>query len=259
MGNSRLVNYTLISKHKNSPRKKKIDTITIHHMAGNLSVKTCGEIFQKKRRSSNYGIDSKGNVGLYVDEKDRSWCSSSYANDHRAITIEVANDVIGGNWHVSDVALNKLIELCFDICVRNGIKRLNYTGDKKGNLTMHCWFSPTACPGPYLKEKFPYIAERVNAKLYAIKPEEHDDTSIASFLPKRGYFKCGDSSNNVAKVAKFMRKVFPSYTSRKALGKIYGPNIIRAITEFQKRTGLKPDGYLGPITLNKLIDYGFKI
>ena len=167
MSNSPLVNYVKISPNKNSPRNHKIDTITIHHMAGNLSVETCGNLFASPSRqaSANYGVGSDGRVGMYVEEKDRSWCSSSGANDHRAVTIEVANDQIGGNWHVSDTALEKLIELCADICKRNGIPKLNYTGDTKGNLTMHKWFTATACPGPYLESKFPYIAEQVNQRL----------------------------------------------------------------------------------------------
>ena len=136
-------------------------------MAGNLSVETCGKIFASSARqaSSNYGIGSDGRVGMYVEEKNRSWCSSSPSNDHQAVTIEVANDETGGDWHVSDKALAKLIDLCADICQRNGIDRLNYTGDTAGNLTMHCWFSATSCPGPYLKSKFPYIAEEVNKRL----------------------------------------------------------------------------------------------
>jgi hypothetical protein len=77
----------------------------------------------------------------------------------------VANDEVGGNWHVSDTALSKLVELCADICRRNGIPKLNFTGDKSGNLTMHKWFAPTACPGPYLASKFPYIAKEVNKRL----------------------------------------------------------------------------------------------
>ncbi|MEG0897421.1 MAG: N-acetylmuramoyl-L-alanine amidase, partial [Ruthenibacterium sp.] len=110
----------------------------IHHMAGNLSAEQCGALFAtaKRRASSNYGIGTDGRVGLYVDEANRSWCSSDAANDHRAVTIEVANDQIGGNWHVSDTALAKLVELCTDICRRNGIKQLRYTGDKFGNLTI---------------------------------------------------------------------------------------------------------------------------
>lgn len=168
MSNSSLVNYTKLSPNCNKPRNHAIDTITIHHMAGNLTVEQCGAVFASDSRqaSSNYGIGTDGRVGLYVDEANRSWCSSSGANDHRAVTIEVANDNTT-TWHVSDTALNKLIDLCVDICQRNDIKKLNYTGDKTGNLTMHKWFAATACPGPYLESKFSYIAQQVNAKLGA--------------------------------------------------------------------------------------------
>ena len=168
MSNSSLVNYTAISPNSSNPRKNKIKKITIHHMAGNLSVETCGRIFNSKNRqaSSNYGIGSDGRVGMYVEEKNRAWTSSSPSNDNQAITIEVAND--GGantNWHVSDKAIAKLIDLCVDICKRNGIASLNYTGDANGNLTRHNMFVNTTCPGPYLQSKFPYIASEVNKRL----------------------------------------------------------------------------------------------
>lgn len=168
MSNSKLVDVTIISPNS-SARTAKIDTITIHHMACNLSVEVCGAGFQAKSRkaSSNYGIDTDGRVGLYVDESRRAWTSSNRDNDNRAITIEVANDGGSPDWHVSDKALAKTIDLCVDICQRNGIKKLNYTGDTSGNLTMHKWFAATACPGPYLGGKFPYIAQEVNKRLSA--------------------------------------------------------------------------------------------
>ena len=167
MSNSPLVDYVKISPNSTNPRNSKITAITIHHMAGNLSVESCGEIFAARERqaSSNYGIGSDGRVGLYVDEANRSWCSSNRDNDNRAVTIEVANDTVGSDWHISDAALAKLIDLCVDICQRNGIPRLNFTGDKSGNLTMHKWFAPTLCPGPYLESRFPYIAVEVNKRL----------------------------------------------------------------------------------------------
>ena len=167
MSNSSLVNYTQFSPNCSKPRNHSIDKITIHHMAGNLTVEQCGGVFAPSSReaSANYGIGTDGRVGLYVDEANRSWCSSNSANDNRAVTIEVANDEVGGDWHVSDTALAKLITLCSDICKRNDIAKLNYTGDKSGNLTMHKWFAATACPGPYLESKFPDIAEQVNALL----------------------------------------------------------------------------------------------
>ena len=167
MSNSPLVVYTKLSPNCNKPRNKKIDAIVVHHMAGNASVETCGNIFANPSRqaSSNYGIGSDGRIAMYVEEANRSWCSSSGAIDHRAITIEVANDGGNPNWHVSDKAFESLVNLCADICKRNGIEKLVYTGDKSGNLHMHKWYAATACPGPYLGSKFPELAEKVNSIL----------------------------------------------------------------------------------------------
>ena len=97
MSNSSLVSYTKLSPNCSKPRNHKIDTITIHHMAGNLSVETCGNVFAttSRKASSNYGIGSDGRVGLYVEEVNRAWTSGNRANDNRAITIEVANDDAG--------------------------------------------------------------------------------------------------------------------------------------------------------------------
>ena len=147
---------------------KKVIKITPHHMAGNLSIEACGRLWQTagRRASSNYGIGTDGRIGCYVDEENRSWCSSSSANDNVAITVEVAND--GGantNWHVSDSAINSLINLMVDICKRYGIKKMNFTGNANGNLTLHKYFAQTSCPGPYLESKIPWIADQVNKKL----------------------------------------------------------------------------------------------
>jgi len=171
MSNSKLVNYTKISPNS-SARTAKIDRITIHHMAGNLSIEACAAVFQNTSRqaSSNYGVGTDGRVGLYVDESRRAWTSSNRDNDNRAVTIEVANDGGAPDWHVSDKALEATIALCVDICQRNGIRKLNFTGDKSGNLTMHKWFSNTECPGRYLGGKFPYIADEVNRRLSAAQP-----------------------------------------------------------------------------------------
>ena len=167
MSNSSLVSYTKLSPNCDHPRNHAIDKITIHHMAGDLSVETCGNLFAKPsyEASSNYGIGSDGRVGLYVDEGDRAWASASPSNDNRAVNIEVANDATGGDWPVSDAAYSKLIDLCVDICQRNGIKALNYTGDADGNLTEHRMFTATACPGPYLHERMGRIAAEVNNRL----------------------------------------------------------------------------------------------
>lgn len=181
MSNSPLVNYTKISPNRTSPRNHKIDTITIHCMACDLSVERCGAVFAKRTRmaSSNYGVGSDGRVGLYVEEKDRSWCSSNKANDHRAITIEVACEPVAP-YKVTDAAMAALIELVADICRRNDIKQLLWKGDKsligqvdKQNMTVHRWFAKKACPGDYLYGKHGYIAAEVNNRLgvTAAQPE----------------------------------------------------------------------------------------
>ena len=200
MSTSPLVNYTKISPNSSNPRNAKIKKITIHHMAGNLSVEACGAEFTKTSRqaSSNYAIGSDGRVGMYVEEKNRAWTSSNADNDNQAITIEVANDVIGGNWHVSDKALAKLIDLCVDICERNGIDRLNFTGDVKGNLTMHKYFASTSCPGAYLESKFPYIASEVNKRLS--NPLEKD----LRILVKNGVINSPDYWLNTAPKVKYL-------------------------------------------------------
>lgn len=149
MSNSSLVNYIQLSPNFTPMSNKKNEIIVIHHMAGKLSVEQCGAVFAptSRKASSNYGVDGDGRIGLYVEEKNRSWATSSKACDSKAITIEVANSVVGGNWAVSNKALSSLINLCVDICKRNGIKQLNYTGDKHGNLHMHRWYAATGYNG----------------------------------------------------------------------------------------------------------------
>ncbi len=175
MSNSSLVTYTKISPNKTVMSNKKITHIVIHHMAGCLTIQQCGNVFANKNRqaSSNYGVDSDG-IGLYVDEKDRAWTTGSREIDQKAVTIEVSNSETGGDWPVSDVALKNTIKLCADICKRNGIKELKFTGDKSGNLHVHRWYQSTLCPGPYLYGKMPYIASEVNKILNgsAEKPAE---------------------------------------------------------------------------------------
>lgn len=175
MSNSPLVYYTKISPNKNSPRNHAIDTITIHCVVGQLTAAQIGSIFQsttpQKRCSSNYSVDVNGKVGMYVEEKDRSWCTSSSSNDNRAITIEVASDTTHP-YAVRDNVYEALIELVADICKRNNIKRLLWEGNpnlignvQRQNMTVHRWFANKACPGKYLYDRHPDIVKRVNAKL----------------------------------------------------------------------------------------------
>ena len=133
--NSKLVSYTKISPNRNINRNHKIDTVSIHCVVGQCSVETLGSIFASasKEASSNYGIGYDGRIGMYVEEKDRSWCTSSASNDNRAITIEVASDTYHP-YRVNDVAYKSLIKLLVDICKRNGIKRLVWSTNKSERM-----------------------------------------------------------------------------------------------------------------------------
>lgn len=166
--NSPLIEYAYLSPNADFPREGEIKKITIHHMAGEMTLEECGKMFGNHDRgaSSNYAIDSDGRIAIFVEEQNRAWTSSNRENDSQAVTIEVSNDELEGDWHVSDNALDSLIELCTDICRRNDIQMLNFTGDTNGNLTIHSMFSDkTDCPGPYLKSKLPYIVDEVNKRL----------------------------------------------------------------------------------------------
>lgn len=166
--NSPLIEYAYLSPNADFPREGEIKKITIHHMAGEMTLEECGKMFGNHDRSasSNYAIDSDGRIAIFVEEQNRAWTSSNRENDSQAVTIEVSNDELEGDWHVSDKAIDSLIELCVDICRRNNIQMLNFTGDTNGNLTIHSMFSDkTDCPGPYLKSKLPYIVDEVNKRL----------------------------------------------------------------------------------------------
>ena len=186
MSNSKLVSYTRISPNKTAPRNHKIDTLTIHCYVGNVSVESMGEWFAQAsaQASANYGIGVDGRVGLFVEEKDRSWCSSNRANDNRAITIECASDTVEP-YKINDKVYVSLIKLCTDICKRNGIKELKWRGNRaligqidKQNMTVHRWFANKACPGNYIYSRLGKIAAEVNANL-GVKTEDTSNSSSA--------------------------------------------------------------------------------
>ena len=149
MGYSALTNAAIMSPNHSGSRYNSISKITIHHMAGNLSIETCGNVFLNPNRqaSSNYGIGSDGRIACYVDEENHPWTSANWENDDRAITIEVANSETGGDWPISQEAYASLIRLCADIRNRYGIYPY-YDGTPSATLTEHCMFVATNCPGP---------------------------------------------------------------------------------------------------------------
>ncbi len=189
--NSPLVFYTKLSPNHSGQRTHSIDRITPHCVVGQCSVETLGNVFLPKSRqaSSNYGIGVDGRVGMYVDEKNRSWCSSSAANDQRAITIECASDT-AEPYAFKDVVYQRLIELCTDICKRNGKTRLLWLGDKSKTLnyspkqdemvlTVHRWFANKSCPGDWLYAHMGDLAERVTAALGDQAPASLDNATAA--------------------------------------------------------------------------------
>lgn len=191
MSNSTLVSYTKLSPNNSGKRKHCIDRITPHCVVGQCSIETLGNIFAPTSRqaSSNYGIGVDGRVGMYVDEGNRSWCSSSNANDQRAVTIECASDKTAP-YAMNDTVYQSLINLCVDICKRNGKTKLIWFGDKdkalnyepKSNemvITVHRWFSNTACPGDWLYSRLGDLAEKVTAQLGGSTPVSTPD------LPKK--------------------------------------------------------------------------
>ena len=170
MSNSSLITYKKISPNKNSPRNHKIDTISIHCYVGQCTAKSGCDYFANSsvQCSPNYVVGYDGSIGLSVEEKDRSWCTSSPSNDNRAVTIEVACEP-KHPYKVTDKAMKALIELVADICKRNGIKKLLWKGNPSligqvgvQNMTVHRWFANKACPGDYLYGKHSYIANEVN-------------------------------------------------------------------------------------------------
>ena len=171
--NSSLATVKVLSPNHSGQRNHKIDTITIHCVVGQCTAERIGEIFQSKSKktSSNYGIGYDGTIGLYVEEQNRSWCSSSASNDNRAITIEVASDKTEP-YAITDKAYSALIDLLADICKRNDIKELKWEADKsligqvdKQNMTVHRWFANKSCPGAYLYDRHSQIAKEVNERL----------------------------------------------------------------------------------------------
>ncbi len=253
--NSSLVTYTKISPNKTSPRNHVIDTITIHCMAGNLSVETCGNVFAptSRKASSNYGIGSDGRIAMYVEEKDRSWCSSNAANDHRAVTIEVANDGGAPDWHVSDKAMASLINLVTDICKRNNIKELKWQGNKaligqidKQNMTVHRWFAAKACPGEYLYNKHSYIANEVN-KALGISTNTSAPTQNSS--SSRNYLMKGDKGEDVKILQENLN--YMGYSCGNVDGN-FGAKTDAALRKFQSTYKLVVDGKYGTNSKTKL-------
>ena len=186
--NSPLVVYTKLSPNHSGKRTHAIDRISPHCVVGQLTAESLGNIFANSSReaSSNYGIDKDGRVGMYVEEKNRSWCTSSNSNDQRAVTIECASDTKHPYW-MNDKVYNRLIDLCTDICHRNGKDKLIWFDDKNKSLnyepksnemiiTVHRWFANKSCPGDWLYARLGKVADEVTKRLNSLDSKEDADT-----------------------------------------------------------------------------------
>ena len=256
MSNSSLVNHTKLSPNHYNGRNHSIDTITIHCVVGQCSVETLGSIFANASReaSSNYGIGFDGKIGMYVEEKNASWCSSSYSNDNRAVTIEVASDTYEP-YAVNDKAYNALIELVTDICKRNGIKKLVWSTDKNTrinhlngcNMTVHRDYANKSCPGDYLYNRMGDIASKVNKKIgsSATNSEGEENTMEA---------KLNDKNNFVWVIKKdlILLKKLGVITQGVDDNYAFGSGTLEAIKQVQKKAGIKVDGICGTETVKAI-------
>lgn len=277
--NSSLVAYTRRSPNHSGMRKYPITRISIHCVVGQVTAEALGALFASSsvQASSNYGVDKNGRIGLYVDECNRSWCTSDWDNDNRAITIETASDAYDP-YKVTDAAYKGLINLIVDICKRNGKNKLVWFGNKsqslnynvKSNelmLTVHRWFANKSCPGDYLYNLHPQIVKEVNAILAGSKsapsvPQTNQNgstnggsntvTVTFNFLAKSGYTSSG-------KQVKTWQRLMNAYGYKGKDGKAltvdgeFGANTDYATRAFQKAEGLEVDGIVGTNSWKKAL------
>lgn len=186
--NSSLVKYTSLSPNHSGQRTHSIDRITPHCVVGQLTAEGICACFPKGREAScNYGIGKDGKVALCVEEKNRSWCSSSAENDQRSVTIECASDSTAP-YAFNTAVYNALIELCVDICKRNGKNKLLWLGDKTKTLnyasksgemvlTVHRWFANKSCPGDWMYSRMGDLATTVTKRLSGVSGGDSTTTT----------------------------------------------------------------------------------
>ena len=214
MSNSSLVSYEKLSPNHSGERTSKICRITPHCVVGQCSVETIGKMFsfQEHKASSNYGIGSDGRIGMFVPENMRSWCSASRANDQCAVTIECASDA-SEPYTMNDAVYKSLVELCIDICKRNGKTVLLWMGDKektlsyspKSNemvLTVHRWFANKSCPGEWLYSRLGELAETVTKEL-----SENNENEDIIYRVQVGTFRNKQNAENY--LSKIKKSGFP--------------------------------------------------
>ena len=245
--NSKMVVHTKLSPNHSGKRTHSIDRISPHCVVGQVTAESLGNIFARSsyQASSNYGIDKDGRVGLYVEEKNRSWCTSSNANDQRAVTIECASDT-SSPYRMNDAVYQTLIKLCTDICRRSGKKKLLWFGDKNKTLnyspasdemviTVHRWFANKSCPGDWLYSRLGDLANKVTAELGGSTESVETEVMLVK----------GDRGSAVMEMQKMLIACGYSCGDCGADG-IFGNDTLKAVLAFQRAAGLSVDGVYGP-------------
>lgn len=260
---SSLVFVTIPSPNQSGKRVYPLTRISVHCVVGQTSASSLGYLFVDPDfgASSNYGVGYDGKIGQYVPEANRSWCTSSYDNDNRAITIETASD----NYHpykVTDKAYKALIELLVDICKRHGKKKLIWLGDKTKSLnyqpksdelimTVHRWFANKSCPGDYLYNLHPTIAAEVTKRLGGSSKITATTDLTFNVSARAGY-------TNVPAQIKMLQRLLRDIQYKGKDGKEltinskFDENTEYAVKNFQKKNGLTVDGIVGAATWKKL-------
>lgn len=256
--NSSMVSFTLISPNRYRNRGHAIDRISIHCVVGQCSVESLGYLFaqRSKEASSNYGIGYDGRVGLYVEECDHSWCTSSFENDDRAVTIETASDTYAP-YRVTDAAYKTLLDLCTDICRRNGKKKLLWLGTKEATLayqpksdemllSVHRWWANKACPGEYLFQRHGKIAEEVTKRLSGSAPVNGNEVcNVTLPVLHRGM------DSGYVRTAQILLNKYNNAGLAEDGG--FGPATERAVIAYQRSRGLAADGWIGAQTWSQLL------
>lgn len=265
--NSSLATYTKLSPNNSGLRTHTIDRISPHCVVGQTSIQSLGSWFELRstRASSNYGIDKDGKIGLFVEEKNRSWCTSSSANDNRAITIECASDTTDP-YAMHDCVYTSLIKLCADICKRNGKtkllwipdanKALNYTPKSDEMLiTVHRWFANKSCPGDWLYSRLGSLATQVTKMLAgssSTSEEKKPSTSTATTpVTKKTHSTLKLNSPEYEEI-KLLQTYLNKFGASLVVDGLFGIKTYLAVREFQKSYDLFVDGIVGPNTWGKL-------
>ena len=267
IADSKLVSVVVPSPNHSGKRIYSLTRVSVHCVVGQVYASSLGNMFASAgyEASSNYGVGFDGSIGQYLPESYRSWCTSSYDNDNRAITIEVASDTFEP-YRVTEKAYNALIKLLVDICRRNGKKKLIWFGDKSKSLsyqpksdelvmTVHRWFANKACPGDYLYNLHPQIAAEVNKQLggTTVTTAKKTETATLTFnyLALSGY-------TNVPAQVKMLQRLLRDIQYKGKDGKEltinskFDANTDYAVRQFQKKNGLTADGIVGAATWKKL-------